>query len=68
MVESFYGGDLTFQQARGLWRREYYGGLFTAFPYYIALDFRGNTFSAFCFHPSGEQSSVFPDAHWNPSW
>ena len=35
-VESFYGGALTFQQARGLWRREYYGGLFTALPFYIA--------------------------------
>ena len=41
-VESFYGGDLTFQQARVL-------------------------SCVFCFHPSGEQSSVFPDAHWNPS-
>ena len=36
MDESFYGGALTFQQARGLWRREYYGGLFTALPFYIA--------------------------------
>ena len=36
MVESFYGGDLTFQQSRGLWRRLYYGGLFTPLPFYIA--------------------------------
>ena len=66
-VESFYGGALVFQQARGVLRWKYYGGLFTALPFYIALDFRGNAFSAFCFHPSGEQSGVFPDAHWNPS-
>ena len=62
-VGSFYGGALVFRQVRGVSRWKYYGELFTAFPYYIALDFRGNTFSAFCFHPSGEQSSVFPDAH-----
>ena len=29
MVESFHGGAFTFQQDRGLWRREYDGGLFT---------------------------------------
>ena len=67
-VESFYGDALVFQQARGVSRWKYYDGLFTAFPYYIALDVRGNTFSAFCFHPSGEQSCVFPGAHWSPSW
>uniref|UniRef100_A0A7S0ZQK2 ABC transporter domain-containing protein n=1 Tax=Noctiluca scintillans TaxID=2966 RepID=A0A7S0ZQK2_NOCSC len=36
MIESFYGGALTFQQARGLLRREYYDGLYTALPFYIA--------------------------------
>ena len=58
MVESFYGGALVFQQARGLLRWKYYGGLFTALPFYIALDFRGNVVDVFCFHPSGEQNSV----------
>ena len=36
MVESFHGGALTFQQDPGLWRREYYGGLFAALLFYIA--------------------------------
>ena len=58
MVENFYGGVLTFQQPRALLRWKYYGGLFTALPFHIALDFRGNAFDSFCIHPSGEQSSV----------
>ena len=40
MVESFHGGALTFQQGRGLWCREYYGGLFTPLSFRIVTLWR----------------------------
>ena len=61
MVESFHGA-LTFQQDRGLWRREYYGGLFTALPFYIAY-FAGFIFGRFSSSSNGVPSptSAFID-------
>ena len=41
-------------------RWKYYGGLFTALPFYIALDFRGNAFDALVLSPfRGTELRVF---------
>ncbi|CAE7929762.1 ABCG15, partial [Symbiodinium necroappetens] len=36
LIESFYAGAATFQQTKGLLKREYYDGVYQVLPYYMA--------------------------------